>query len=84
MDLILPLYHNYRKIERGYFYLTFQAQNPLTVSQNDPPVAQDHHFKMMTQHSKNTTFLKTLPHITGEFSLPSQDTNEYMKVPLES
>ena len=67
MDLILPLFDTCRKPERGYCILTFQAQNPLTISQNDPLVVEDYHFKMMTQHSKNATFLKTLPHLAGDF-----------------
>ena len=67
MDLIIPLCDTCRKNKRGYFYLKFHAQNTLIISQNDPPVAQDHHLKMMTQHSKNATFLKTMPHLAGEF-----------------
>ena len=53
------------------------------LSQNDSPVSQNHHLKMTTQHSKNTTFLKTKPHIVGNFWLPLWDPNEYLKVLLE-
>ena len=66
MDSILPICDTCRKNERGYFYLTCQEQNTFTVSQNDPPVSQDHHLKMMTQHNKNATFMKTMPHLTGD------------------
>ena len=33
-----------------------QEQKNPTVSQTDPPVTQNHHLKMMTQHSKNKLF----------------------------
>ena len=57
MDSILLICDTYRKTKRVYCYLICQAQNPSTISQNYSPVTQDHHLKMMTQHSKNATFL---------------------------
>ena len=58
MDFILPICDTCRKNKIGYCYVTCYSQKNPTFSQNYPPVAQDHHFKMMTQHSKNATFLK--------------------------
>ena len=83
MDSILPICSTCRKTERVYSYLMCYAQSNPTVSQNDPPVAQNHHLKMMTQHSKKRHISENEPHLSGDFWLPSPDPNEIMKTLLE-
>ena len=47
--------------------MMFQAQNPPTISQNDNLVAQNPHFKMMTQQSKKHHISENELDIEGEF-----------------
>ena len=83
MDLILPIYDTCRKTERFYWSMMCYAQKPPTVSQNDIPVAQNHHLKMVTQQSKKCHISENEPHIVGDFWLPSQAPNENLNAPME-
>ena len=83
MDFILPICDICRKTERGFLSSICYAQKPLTILQNDPPIAQNHYLKMMTQHSKKCHISKNEPHLAGEFWLPSQSPNEIPKITLQ-